>query len=201
MAACELKIQLDDPQRPRTGGESVKGAIRVKTTERVKCSALEVSSFWSTHGRGNVERGEVDSAVLFQGEWEPVREYEYPFQLKSAAWPPSYYGTYLNVGHYIGARAKVPWSFDPKTQVEFTVVATAAPDDLKPEVSANRRHTLGSAGSSGSYSSWSLARCLASCCCSSCRSWQSGARVIGSSASFCRGSIPGRSNVRSSHRV
>jgi hypothetical protein len=135
MAACDLKIELDEPDRPRTGGEPISGTVLVTATASVKCSGLEVTSYWSTHGRGNVDQGDVDQTVVFEGTWEPNREYRYPFSLKSAEWPPTYYGTYLNVSHRVRARARVSWTKDPKAEAEFQVVAASAPDDLQPTVS------------------------------------------------------------------
>lgn len=129
MATCTLKIELDDPSTPRTGGDSISGTVHVTATGSVNCAGLVVSTCWTTHGRGNVEKGDVDTRVLFQGTWEAGGAYRYPFTLRSAAWPPTYYGTLLNVSHFVVARAKVPWSSDPKTQVEFPVVAAVTPTE------------------------------------------------------------------------
>ena len=132
MAACQIVIKLDDPTRVRTGGESVTGTIIVLVEKATHCKGLIVRSQWSTHGRGNIDSGEVDQRTLFEGEWQAGQEYSYPFSLKSAVWPPTYYGTYVNVGHYVQAQAKLAWKIDPKSQVEYPVAATEAPDDLKP---------------------------------------------------------------------
>lgn len=132
MAACTLKIELDDPAAIWRGGDTVTGSVVVQTTTAVRCQGLVVSMRWTTHGRGNVDKGEGDQQILFQGAWEPGREYRYPFQLRCTDWPPTYYGTYLSVSHFIAAQAKVPWSVDPKTQREIMVVARQAPADLAP---------------------------------------------------------------------
>ncbi|MCU0961455.1 MAG: sporulation protein [Pirellulaceae bacterium] len=141
MAACTLKIELDEPSATRLGGDTVAGTVIVTTTGQVKCDGLNVSMYWTTHGRGNVEKGEVDRKVLFEGTWDPQREYRYPFQLRCAVWPPTYYGTYVNVSHFVAAQAKVPWSSDPKVQREITVVAREAPADLKPTRLTSSRST------------------------------------------------------------
>ncbi|MEO8498616.1 MAG: hypothetical protein ABI614_26435 [Planctomycetota bacterium] len=145
MAACELKIVLDDPATLRTDGAPVSGTVIVTTTAPVKCNALEVTTRWSTHGMGNIDQGDVDACVAFEGEWDADREYRYPFTLKTAAWPPTYYGNFLNVGHYVQARAKVSWSSDPKVQIEFPVAAASAPEDLKPTepLTAKRNSLIG----------------------------------------------------------
>ncbi len=99
---------------------------------KVNCKALEVKCCWSTHGRGNVATGSVETATLFQGEWEEGKQYKYPFKLGTALWPPTYYGTYLNVSHFVEARAKIAWAIDPVGREEFTVIATESPVDLAP---------------------------------------------------------------------
>lgn len=137
MAACKLVIKFDDP-RPRSGGEPITGTITVRPEKQVTCKGLIAKCMWSTHGRGNIDSGQVDSQTLYEGTWQAGQEYTYPFKLNTAAWPPTYYGTYLNVGHYVSAQAKLSWATDPKAQVEFPVVATTAPDDLKPTVAAAR---------------------------------------------------------------
>ncbi len=52
--------------------------------------------------------------------------------MPTATWPPTYYGDYLNVGHYVTAQAKLSWAIDPEARAEYQVVVNDAPDDLKP---------------------------------------------------------------------
>ena len=119
MAKCDLSIELDDPKRVYPGGGTITGVVRVRADADVKCKALEVSSGWKTHGRGNVASGTQATTTLFAGEWNAGLEQEYRFELPIAEWPPSYHGHYLNVDHYVDARAKIPWAFDPKASVPF----------------------------------------------------------------------------------
>ena len=91
----------------------------VRAEQNVTCKGLDVACIWTTHGRGNIQRGENDGKTLFAGNWDAGLEYRYPFELNTAAWPPTYYGTFLNVSQLVEARAKLPWSFDPKTSVEI----------------------------------------------------------------------------------
>ena len=58
MGKCDLSIQLDDPEAIHPGGGTVRGVVRVRADDDVTCNALEVSSVWKTHGRGNVATGE-----------------------------------------------------------------------------------------------------------------------------------------------
>ena len=138
-AACNLTIELAEPKKLRMGGETVSGTVVVNSNESVKCDGLELTSTWSTHGHGNIATGDVDHRVVFQGLWEANREYRYPFELKTASWPPTYYGTYLNVSHSVRARARVPWKSDPKAEAEFPIVSLTAPEDLKPTVSVPKK--------------------------------------------------------------
>lgn len=132
MAKCQLTVVLADTGRPCVGGEKVTGTVIVRADQAVTCRGLDVTSSWATHGAGNVDRGEIDHATLFQGTWDEGQEYRYPFELDTAAWPPSYYGRLLNVGQFIEARAKLSWTTDPRATVEIPIVVTAAPESLTP---------------------------------------------------------------------
>ena len=132
MAACKLIIELEDPKRVRIGGEPISGMVVVKADKDVRCKGLQVTTCWETHGRGNLARGDVELVTLFEGDWQESKEYRYPFKLPSAVWPPTYYGNYLNVSHYVQATANVPWSIDPTTREEFVVTARETPPDLAP---------------------------------------------------------------------
>ncbi len=87
--------------------------------------------------------GEVEQDTLYEGAWQPGQEYRYKFELASASWPPTYYGNYLNVGHYIEAKAKLSWATDAKATLEFPVVATAVPANLEPTVAKTGNSKLG----------------------------------------------------------
>ncbi len=132
MAACKLTVEFDEPNKVCIGGEPITGHVLVTSDKEVKCKALTVTSRWATHGQGNIAQGEVECKTLFQGSWQSGQEYRYPFSLATATWPPTYYGNYLNVSHFVAATADVPWSFDPKTSEEFQVTSTTTPEDLAP---------------------------------------------------------------------
>ncbi|MCA9137142.1 MAG: hypothetical protein KDB00_10295 [Planctomycetales bacterium] len=131
MGKCDLSIELDHPQRIYVGGDKVTGTLHVLADADVKCKGLEITSGWRTHGRGNVARGTAETATLFVGEWTAGQREAYRFELEVAKWPPSYHGDYINVDHYIDARAKIPWAFDPKASEEFIVRPIQGPE---PEV-------------------------------------------------------------------
>jgi hypothetical protein len=124
MAKCTLSIELAEPDAIHAGGGKISGVVRVAVDADVHCNGLEVQSVWRTHGRGNVSSGTGDSATLYSGPWRAGENREYPFELTVADWPPTYHGHYLNVDHYIDARAKLPWSVDPKASVPFRMRPT-----------------------------------------------------------------------------
>lgn len=128
MAKCDLSIELDDPQGFHLGGGTVTGRVRVSADADVNCNGLEVRSEWKTHGRGNVASGTVGTVTLYSGEWRSGETNEYRFELPIADWPPSYHGHFLNVDHYVEARARIPWAFDPKASVPFLVRPTCGPE-------------------------------------------------------------------------
>ena len=132
MAACNLKIQLDEPKKIRVGGEVLTGTVIVRCDKDTNCKGLTVCTRWTTHGRGNVDSGLGAEEVVFQGAWQAGQEYKYGFKLATASWPPTYFGTYLNVSHYVEARAKLAWATDPKASVEIPVVVTTSPADVQP---------------------------------------------------------------------
>ena len=132
MAACTLKIELDDAYRPRSGGEELSGSVVVQCHKNIQCNGLEVSTGWKTHGRGNVDSGVCETVTVYSGAWQAGQTYRYSFKLHAGTWPPTYHGNFLNVRHAVSAQAKIPWSFDPKTEFEFPLVVNESPVDLQP---------------------------------------------------------------------
>ncbi len=134
MAACNLRIEINDRENVYRGGDKVSGNVVVTCDSDTNCKELSITAMWSTHGRGNVTSGVSDSVSVPAGTWMAGQAYTYPFQLKMAVWPPTYYGTILNVSHTVRAQAKLRWKFDPKVQEEVVVHCSDAPESLKPEV-------------------------------------------------------------------
>jgi hypothetical protein len=128
MAKCDLTIRLDNPDQVHTGGEMISGTVHVACETDVKCNALEISTVWRTHGKGNVASGIAESQTLFSGSWKADEQNAYPFELRIADWPPSYHGHYLNIDHYIDVRAKIPWSFDAKASQPFQMRPGSRPE-------------------------------------------------------------------------
>lgn len=124
MAACDLILELDEKGKFYTDGETVEGTLTIRVHKELKCKGLIISTNWQTHGRGNVDTAQIDFVDVFSGTLQPGEEHSYPFKLKTATWPPTYFGTLMNVTHSVKAQAKIPWAFDPRSSVEIPVVCT-----------------------------------------------------------------------------
>ena len=126
MARCELGISFDRPDREYQAGERVTGSVTVRADADVKCRALTVVYNWRTHGKGNKDSG-PERAVL-RAEHVTLRAgatATYPFDLTAPRDPPTYRGHYLNIDHYLRARADIPWALDAKSTEEFIVLPRA----------------------------------------------------------------------------
>jgi hypothetical protein len=129
MSKCELVIQTEKSGPQCTPGEIIRGRVRATLGENpVKCRALTIRHEWRTHGRGNTRSGTSASITLFEGAWAAGERQEYPFELKVPTGPATYHGHFLNVDHYLVAEADVPWSFDPKAELELLLPAVDSPD-------------------------------------------------------------------------
>lgn len=130
MAKCELSIELDEADRFHEANGIISGVVHVTVDADVRCKGLEVESVWRTHGRGNVATGTNATETLFQGEWQGGNTFSYRFDLPISGWPPTYHGHFLNVDHYVDARAHIPWAFDPKDSAPFRVRPQSGGSDL-----------------------------------------------------------------------
>lgn len=137
MAKCDLSIELDEPNRVYHEGEKVQGVVHVKVDSTVKCTGLVLSTGWKTHGRGNVTSGSVEETTVFSGQWTQGTSCEYRFSLSAGDWPQTYHGQFLSIDHYVEAKAKIPWSFDPKAATPFMVRVTQLPTWHAEELSQN----------------------------------------------------------------
>ena len=138
MAKCELSITLDEPDRRFHAGDLISGTLKVRVDQDVQCNGLEVGTSWRTHGRGNVDSATIDSQTVFSGDWRAGQLLEYPFKVKAAGWPPTYRGHHINVDHYVDARAKIPWAFDPKASEVIDVVASETSESPSNDTTTNK---------------------------------------------------------------
>ncbi|MEZ6091863.1 MAG: hypothetical protein R3C05_28430 [Pirellulaceae bacterium] len=127
MAKCDLTIELDQPDRLYQPGDRVCGTVIVQANDDINCKGLRVSSGWATHGRGNIDSGEVSGEIVFQGKWQTGNEYRYAFDLPAGDWPPTYHGVYLSIDRYIKAVADLPWAFDASVSRPFRLSCLAVP--------------------------------------------------------------------------
>jgi hypothetical protein len=120
MSKCDLRVELD--KREYRPGETIRGTVQVATDAAVKCKALTVTLQWRTHGRGNRAQGVTAFKQVFEGEWTEGQQ-SYPFTFTAPPGPGTYHGHILNIDHYVTATADIPWSLDPKDEVEILLPA------------------------------------------------------------------------------
>lgn len=118
MSKCTIFVELDEPTRQYTPGDTVRGEVHVMVNSDCKCDALTVELAWETHGRGNHAEGVHTLDVPFQGQWTSGTEHRYPFEFELPNGPYTYHGHYLNVDWYVRANADIPWAIDPKGKTE-----------------------------------------------------------------------------------
>lgn len=126
MAKCDLTLELDDPDRAFSPGDTIAGRVRVRADADCRCDALKIELQYHTHGKGNVVSDTIAEQTLFTGEWRSGASTAYPFSIPV---PPGWQGSageLLNVGFRLRATADIPWAFDPEVTEE---VVLAAPRD------------------------------------------------------------------------
>jgi hypothetical protein len=143
MSKCDLSLHLERADATFRAGEVIRGQVRAQPSEAVECRALNLTLRWRTHGRGNKDEGPPRTLTLFQGQWSAGTPQVYPFEMPAPAGPATYHGQYVNVDHYLTATADLPWSLDPKAEVEILLAASDRPDydfgpKYKPSAVENR---------------------------------------------------------------
>lgn len=116
MSKCDVNISTQATNYKI--GETVKGKVTIEVDKECQCDKLILQKYWSTHGKGNRASGVKEELNLFQGTWQPGK-YEYPFSFVLNDGPFSYHGHYINVDWYLNAQADIPWSIDPKDEIEY----------------------------------------------------------------------------------
>ncbi|MEZ6035032.1 MAG: hypothetical protein R3C17_18210 [Planctomycetaceae bacterium] len=129
MSKCDIKIEFDRDDRTYSGGETVTGRVFMRVNESVRSKGITLTHQWRTHGRGNVTFGPKEKIELEAARsYSPGEEYEFPFSLATATHPLTYHGTMINVDHYVSIQVDVPWSFNPKAEEEYVLVAGNPPE-------------------------------------------------------------------------
>ena len=151
MSNCDLEIEFEPSSRIFRGGDPVRGTVIAHVTEDVHCRALRFEAFWETHGRGNVDHGNVDQTILFEGQWNQGESYRYPFTFVAPAFPPTLRGKSLNVDHYVQVSADLDQG--PGAMVREDYLLLASGDRSAAHPAATRRKPGASTDSLGGHSS------------------------------------------------
>ena len=126
MCACELEVRFDREGRSYRPGEAVRGEVVVTADQDVSCRGLAIELLWQTHGAGNKDQMVLDQIVLEAQQWSPGHPYRYPFAFTAPATPLTYHGHFLNVDHYVAARADLPMAIDAKASEEYLLLPGAS---------------------------------------------------------------------------
>jgi hypothetical protein len=121
MSKCDLSIELESRAVRYQPGDVVRGHVLVDVDAECACKKLNIVLQWRTHGRGNPAKGEPLKQTLFEGAWRSGEQLRHPFEFTLPAGPLSYHGEVLNVDWYINATADIPWTLDPKAEIEIFV--------------------------------------------------------------------------------
>lgn len=134
MSKCGVSIDFDRPDRQYTGGETVKGRVRVVVNQDVNSDGVVLEHFWRTHGTGNTATGEKTKVQLYAGPLKAGERLELPFDVTAPHGPPTYRGHHLNIDHYLKARVDIPWTIDPKQEEEYLLTGSGEPYGQRPKI-------------------------------------------------------------------
>lgn len=121
MSKCDVFITLENESRSFHGGETVHGTVVVHSKQSFECKRITIKEYWQTHGRGNTDRGPQKEIILYTGQLEAGKTYEFPFEIELPASPATYHGHYVNIDHYLHAQVHVSWAIDPKQTIDIVV--------------------------------------------------------------------------------
>lgn len=157
MSSCDLVVTIDPVEGPRYPGDDVSGTVKVLAHKDVEPRGLVIEQLWSTHGRGNHHEEVVAKQVEAVTRWQAGQSYEFPFHFTAPEKPVSYHGHYINVDHYVRARADLAWATDPKSVEDYLV----APGETSAEAyvtAATKKETppVQQAGGCGKVIGWIL---------------------------------------------
>lgn len=130
MSKCDIVIRFDRPDRQYRGGDLVRGTVQITVNQDVRCNGITLTHFWKTHGRGNSDRGPIETVMLAEaGQLTVGTQLQSPFEITAPCQPLSYHGENLNIDHYVKVDVDVPWAFNPKLEEEYLVVPGQPPPE------------------------------------------------------------------------
>lgn len=122
MSERVVRIELDRANRTYEAGDRINGRVEVVMTRDVDCRGVRLKQYWSTHGKGNGDRGPVVESTLYAGPIVADQHYAFPFEVTASEAPFTYHGHFLNVDHYLEANLDLAWARDPGVTEEYIVV-------------------------------------------------------------------------------
>lgn len=115
--SCDLRIELEDGDRPRSFGEALRGHLHVSVTEEVVCRGITIRLRWRTEGESHPDERDDEELSLIDRELSliPGEPVVLPFELRiPTSGPVTYAGPSLTIEWQVCARVRVPWALDPQ---------------------------------------------------------------------------------------
>ncbi|MEM6730379.1 MAG: hypothetical protein AAF658_02420, partial [Myxococcota bacterium] len=118
-----IELTIEVPDREYHAGDTVRGAVILKTGEDRSCKDLALEFGWETHGVGSRVQKYDDQHTLFQGQLVAGRPYRFEFERRIPNGPLTYHGTILNVDWKLRARAEIGAEFECKAEQKICVAS------------------------------------------------------------------------------
>ncbi len=127
MSKCDLHVEFDREDRRFKAGETVSGTVHLTANREMNHKGVMVEVYWKTHGRGNTDKGEVSTYMLYDQPIAAGERFSWPFSFAAPSGPTTYHGHYVNLDHYVNARVDIAWAFDPMKEEEFILLPSPQP--------------------------------------------------------------------------
>jgi hypothetical protein len=123
---ADITIEFDKKDRVFTAGSVVSGKVTVSPLESIECRDIVVSIFWSTHGKGNRDKKELNTLASGPQRLIAGKDIVIPFSFQLPCAPLTYHGTYVNVDYYVKAKIDLALKLDPSVEKDFLVLPGAS---------------------------------------------------------------------------
>jgi hypothetical protein len=129
MSKYQFDIKFDKADPTYRFGELITGRVLLEAENKLDLHGIKLEYGWRTHGKGNVDKGDIEKLDLNQGEIHLAagEQEEIPFEFIAPNGPVSYHGKNLNVDWYITAHLIFPWR-DSRQEQDFLLIGSGSPE-------------------------------------------------------------------------
>jgi hypothetical protein len=118
---ADFKIEFDKKEHVYTAGNTVSGKVTISPLESFECRDIIVSIYWSTHGKGNRDKKELETISSGSQRLVAGKDIVIPFSCQLPCSPLTYHGTYINIDYYVKAKIDIALKSDPSFEKDFLV--------------------------------------------------------------------------------